>query len=400
MLTSNQVRPFLSHDDELVRERALVYFAEAANSSLLQADDLWTVVDRFGPRNSLYRALANTSPTSTSTERLIEAFVKYRDNPDRQVIEQVILSLPLEFLETVVAHPVAGLMLSKTLSRGIERRRQFAATSVDALWNELIAFAEHLDSESTRESPYRDGSIVVDELAKHPGEVEVRALELISSPKTADSWLEVYLIDLVGTLRVQDAIPFLFNAVGQDGDLVNEHAADALGKIGTAELAAEIADRYAEATDDFQRYTPSALASMRSPAGETALVRVLDITSNDPDRNTFVADDLCDMCTTVAFPTLLDKIERGQFEPGITPLDEHVLALALMQGIEVPWADECRRKRQAMQQRVATRLAALTGIAPGHESTNYVQPASKVTERRVWVPTSKKRKALRRKKRH
>ena len=57
MLTPDQVRPFLLHDDELVRERALVYFAEAADVSWLHADDLWAIVDRFGSRHAIYRAL-------------------------------------------------------------------------------------------------------------------------------------------------------------------------------------------------------------------------------------------------------------------------------------------------------------------------------------------------------
>ena len=124
----------------------------------------------------------------------------------------------------------------------------------------------------------------------------------------------------MGELRLEVAVPFLLEIVSRDGDLVNEHAAAAIGQIGTATLAAEIADRYAEATDDFQRYTPSGLASMRSLDAEAALMRILDLTSHDPDRTTFVADDLCDMCTTVAFPMLLDRIEHGQFEPGITEL--------------------------------------------------------------------------------
>ena len=171
-------------------------------------------------------------------------------------------------------------------------------------------------------------------------------MQLIASAKTAESWLEVYLIDLVGALRIQDATPYLLDVVGQDGDLVNERAADALGKLGSAALAAEIADRYADATGAFQTYTPGGLSSMRSPEAEAALVRILEVTRNDLDRNTFVADDLCDMCTTVALPTLIDQVERGQYEPGVTYLDEHVLALAVMQGVEVPWAEECHRIRQ------------------------------------------------------
>ncbi len=399
MLTPDQVRPFLLHDDELVRERALVYFAEAADTSLMQADELWTIVDRFGSRHAIYRALPHANHTPTSTQRLIEAFIKYRDSLDRGVFEEAILALPLELLETVTAHPVAGLLFSKSLSRGIERRRQLATTSVDALWDELIAFAARLDSESKGLLNHQDGSIIVDELARRPGAIGLRAMQLIASGKTAKSWLEVYLIDLVGTLKIQDATPYLLDVVGQDGDLVNERAANALGKVGSAALAAEIADRYADASDAFQTYAPGGLSSMRSPEAETALARILEITRTDSDRNTFVADDLCDICTTVTLPTLIEMIERGQYEPGVTYLDEHVLALAVMRGIEVPWAEECHRKRQEREERISSRLARLTGTTTGRESSNYGQRTPKVTENRAWVPTSKKRKKSRDKKR-
>jgi len=162
------------------------------------------------------------------------------------------------------------------------------------------------------------GRTHVAELARRPGAIGLRARQLIASPKTAESWLEVYLIDLVGTLKIQDSTPYLLDVVGQDGDLVNERAADALGKLGSAALAAEIANCYADATDAFQTYTPGGLSSMRSPEAEAALVRIFEITSEDLDRNTFVADDLCDMCTTAALPILIDQIQCGQYQPGIT----------------------------------------------------------------------------------
>ena len=155
MLTPDQVRPFLWHDDELLRERALVYFAEAADSSLLQADDLWMVVDRFGPRNSIFRALSNASHTTTSTARLIESLVKGRGSPEQDVLERSLLSLPLEHLETVTTHPVAGLLLSKSVRRGSEGRRLLATKTVDALWDELIAFADEIRNRESRSRELR-----------------------------------------------------------------------------------------------------------------------------------------------------------------------------------------------------------------------------------------------------
>jgi len=217
-------------------------------------------------------------------------------------------------------------------------------------------------------------------------------MDLIAAPKTAGSWLEVYFIDLAGRLQLEAAIPFLLDVIGEDGDLVNEHAARALGMIGTSALAAEIADRYTDSSETFQIYTPSGLASMRTNEAESALVRILGICRDNSERATAVADELCEIATTVALPTLLDMVEKGDFEPFMTPLDEHVLALSIMQGLEVPWEAACRQKLLEQRRRFASRQSALAERAWELSAADLARRTPKSDKRRVWVSSSKKRK--------
>ena len=277
----------------------------------------------------------------------------------------------------------------------MESRLVLSAESFEDLWTELLAHAERCYSQSERGDAYEPGLRIVEALARFGDESADRAMELFAKEATRDSWLEVFLIELVGKLRHEPAAAHLFDVVGRGGDFMKERAAHALGRIATDAVAREIVERYPAATEEFQIYVPNGLASMRTPGAESALVGILRLVEDDAERATFVADDLCDLATTHAFSKLVAWVEAGRFMPGITPLDEHVLALAIMLGKKLSWEEACRQRRREQQERVARRLQALTGLSggvadPGSGNRHVARP---------WVPTSRKNRKRRGKKR-
>jgi hypothetical protein len=162
----------------------------------------------------------------------------------------------------------------------------------------------------------------------------------------------------------------------------------AFGRISSDDLATQIAESYPNATEPFRVYVPGALSAMRSPAAEAALARILPLLDDELDRATFVADDLCDLATTVAYPGLVERVEDGRFAPFVTSLDQHVLALAIMKGCELEWGDECRQRRREEQRRAALRMAEVLRPSrwpAGPAAQNRSAPTQ-------WQPTSRKRK--------
>jgi hypothetical protein len=388
MLFPDQVRPFLLHEDELVRERALVHFAEAADRSLLNADELWAMVDRYGPVARPFHALGTATHTVASTDRLMRELGDGGAHPYLRTLQEAAAGLPLDQLETLLGRCGNAAEILGVSRDAAHRRLALSQKTPDALWTELAVQAEYCESQPDWGDAYYDGSKIVEALARFPDESTARLMELFAKEETRDRWLEVFLVDLAGELRHEPAAPHLLDIVSRDGDFVNERAAGALGRISSDDLVAQITERYPNATEPFRVYVPGALSAMRSSAAEAALARILPLLDDDLDRATFVADDLCDLATTVAYPGLVERVEDGRFAPWITSLDQHVLALAVMQGYELEWADECRQRRREEQRRAALRIAEV--LRPSRWPAGpAVRNQSASTQ---WQPTSRKRK--------
>jgi hypothetical protein len=239
MLSPDQVRPFLLHDEDLVRERALVYFAEAGDRSLLNADDLWAVIDRFGPVAAPLQALRKAIHTATSTERLVREIVNGPDKHYLRTLQEVAAGLPVDQVEMLWPSGSGSQILGASRSAA-EQRLALSREPADKLWAKLVAQAERCESQREWGNAYCEGSRIVEALARFQDDSAARAMDLFAKEETRDRWLEVFLVDLAGELRHEPAAPHLFDVVSRDGDFVNDRAALALGRIATDAVAAQI----------------------------------------------------------------------------------------------------------------------------------------------------------------
>ncbi len=152
MLSADQVRPFLLHDDELVRERALVYFSEAADRSLLSADDLWAIVDRYGPVARPFHALGRATHTAASTDRLMRELENGRAHPHLRTLQEAAAGLPLDQLEMLLGRFGKDSAILGISERIAELRFALSQESEEVLWAKLVLLHETFPSDKFRAS--------------------------------------------------------------------------------------------------------------------------------------------------------------------------------------------------------------------------------------------------------
>ena len=84
MLTPDQIIPFVTHEDPLVREHVVQYFDKPSTYGPLTAEHYWQAIDRFGMEESrrFLTHLEDVPQTNASVARLLAML---RDKPSERV---------------------------------------------------------------------------------------------------------------------------------------------------------------------------------------------------------------------------------------------------------------------------------------------------------------------------
>jgi len=149
-------------------------------------------------------------------------------------------------------------MMDKYLAR-IWRRMEFSTMSTDRLWGELLAYAEEHRNHYTTQFDYHYGLDLVEALA-HKGDFNGEdVIEYLEDDETFHGYDEIYLINLVGQLKTQAAVPVLVDKLRVDGDLTCEEAVAALVKIGTDDAVRSVREVFLREEWSFRNYATGVL---------------------------------------------------------------------------------------------------------------------------------------------
>ena len=360
MLLPAEVQRFLLHDDEGVREQALRYFTDADDPSPVTADDLWTCLDRFpSTRGSCLRAMSTVPATERSNERLLGELRTFpgAGDPAHRVLGRLARQLPPDAARRALADEAIAGHLPGAVAESMARRIALSEQTFRQLIRELRTQAAAIDDDEGPDSPgFHACEDIAGALARHPQEATAWALDslrdLRGSPDET-GWLGLFALGVFRHLPLPVGCELLLDRIGDDeGDLDCEYAADALVRLGGAEVVRDIESRFLGADSAFQIYTADVLSRIKRPESEEALSRLLGAGA-DVDIDTGLADALCKLCTTSQ--DVLERICRmvvdDDYDPMITHLDEVLIATGKIIGWtprdQAAWrAAEARRKRE------------------------------------------------------
>lgn len=381
MLSADQIKPHLLHEDRSVREAVVDYFRD----SWLQDVDLVPLIlqscRRYGNSENLY-GLASCSRfplTETTFDQVLAHLAEAADNDTVYHLNRVIHEAPIELLITrekaIHEHP----RFNRQLASRLKRRRDLASWSAGNLWEELQDLAHRSDDQrhvGGIDHSYADA--LIDALAKH-NVPDVETICRLLRSTDLDAWLEIFLIDLAGQRRLREAILVLVEKFHVDTDYMLERSMDALARIGDPEAARLIGGCFADAEEHFKNYTSSVLPSIKHPESEDVILRLLTV-EKDATIRTNLCYGLCQLFAERGVDVVRHEIAYG-YDRGMVILEEHLLPMAQVLGIELPEAETWKREREERRQRQAERMAELEELGRRYQAakTRGRDPLAKVS---------------------
>ncbi len=363
VLTPDRIKPFLVHEDRYIRRAATDYFADSWSRDPDLIPLILDACERYGDQQNprLLSSLDRLLLTGNALDRVLDHLARAEDDDAIYQLNRVIAHAPGDLLAArhseILAHP----KLLREIVPRIKLRRDLAGWTGQELWDELQAYARR--SEDKKDTGGIDHGYVgalVDALARHDVPDDETICRLLRSLEPEEGWLEIFLIDLAGTRRIPEAVPALIGKFHIDTDYLLERSKVALARIGDPEAVRLIRAAYPAAPGHFKHYTSGIFGEIKHEESEQAILALLEVES-DPTFRTILCVGLSDLFSERGIEVVRGEIASG-YDTWYSSLEEHLLPVAEVLGVELPEADSWRRQRAEEDERRAARLAELAEL--------------------------------------
>ena len=233
-------------------------------------------------------------------------------------------------------------------------RLQLASWDADQCWKELERIcAEGVGKHFPSDVDFDHASRVVEALARQGEKYVDRILDLLGK-KVEDfetdpmTWLEIFLVELAGEMRLERAIPLVVKKLHECGDVLSEACVEALGKIGTDAAADAVAEGWLEADVGL-----SALRHQR-PGEDSLATRPCGSAWNCCPRTTTcdirtgLADALLSQFADEGIEPVREMVQRGAYDAMHSDLMRRLVAVSTVVGVTFPeypiWKREAEEK--------------------------------------------------------
>jgi hypothetical protein len=369
MLTTEQVKPFLLHEDSMVRNAAVRYFDGSFSCDLDLVPLILQSCERFGYEANLHGLAVghHFSLTEETFDQVLRHLAQARDDDTVYHLNRMILHAPLELLrsreQAILNHPRFDARITDYL----RRRQELAVKSVDFLWEELQDFARRSEDKrhvGSIDHSYTDA--LISALAEHDTPDAETVCRSLAAPGVEERWLGIFLIDLAGKRRLREAIPMLVEKFHIDTDYLLERCMEALARIGDPEAVRVIRAAFPDAERTFKSYTSSVLGKIKHAESEDAILFLLE-TESEPSIRTNLCHGLCLLFSARGVDVVRREIATG-YDRWQVNLEDKLLPVAQVLGIELPEA-KVWRQQQAERQRIgAERRAKLEEMGQRYQA--------------------------------
>lgn len=358
MLLPNEVKPFLLHEDEDVRDLAADYFHDSWSRDPDIAHLLLDAAERYGVARSVHAigACQQVAIDEAALDRIVRLLSQFPATDASFLLAELIDVAPVEFVsrrESAIA-AIKGHFVD-VLPR-LRRRQELAHQTPRKLWQDLLDFAAAAESNqyaNELDHAYLDD--LIEALGRYSEPSPAALCEQLGMPDEVGSWLEIFLIKLVGVRRIREAIPLLTERFKIDTDFMLERCNDALAQIGDPEAVRLVRAEFLAQNWNYRLYSNGVFSHIKHPDSEAAALALLE-EETDVGIRTNLCLNLCELISAPAIDVVRKEIEQG-YDRMIVSLEEMLLCVATMTGVVLPEADEWRAERAEAKRRQAEQSA-------------------------------------------
>jgi hypothetical protein len=367
-LPEAKIKEALAHPDKLVRQEALLYFADCHSRDAAVMPLAIQAVETYGRSQAFLHLhmVAQLAQTEATVEWAIKELHREVDKAHDLDSYFPALSRLLCSADPQLLLPRADEVLQapgffKELAPEFRERLQLATWGADQCWNELERVcAGGVGKHYSSDVDFGHARRVVEALARQGAGHVDRTLDLLAKevedfetdPMT---WLEIFLVMLAGEMRLKPAIPLVVKKLHECGELLSEQCVEALGKIGTDAAAEAVAEGWLEAEWDYRLYATSALGKIHS---DTTVRRCLELLPQDKDLDirTKLADALLGQFADEGVEPVRKMVQRRAYDPASSDLMRKLVAVSTALGVTFPeypvWKREVEEKLARQERRM------------------------------------------------
>jgi HEAT repeat protein len=396
-LPEAKIREAVVHPEKLVRQEALLYFADCYSRDAEVMPLVIRAVETYGRSQAFLRVhmIAQLAQTEATVEWAVGELHREEDRANDLDSYFPTLSRLLCNADPRLLAPRAEQILRapgffQELAPEFRERLRLAAWDADRCWQELERIAAGgVGKHYASDVDFGHADRVVEALARQGNKYVDRILELLGQ-KVEDfetdpmTWLEIFLVMLAGEMRLVRAVPLVVTKLHECGEILSEECAEALGKIGTDAAAEAVTEGWLDADWDYRLYAVSALEKIHSDA---TVRRCLELLPRDKDLDirTALADALLRQFAEEGIEPVREMVQRRAYDPMHSDLMRELVAVSTALGVTFPehpvWKREAedrlatqeRRSKEVLGLLRAPAEPALTPPAPAKERDTYLE---------------------------
>ena len=403
MLTADEIKPYLLHEDRPVREAASAYFADSFAQDETLVPTILRACDLYGEMENIHSLslCRRFAPTEEAFEDIL-ARLERATHPDVELaLNRIVANAPTTFLIKYENAIEANANLFDNIRRHVQCRREHAGLSGLRLWAELREFARgSADQKYVGDIDHSLAEAIIAALAAHDVPDAETICNLLRSPGEAGDWLDIFLIQLAGERAIDDAIPLLVGKFRIHTDYMLEQCSKALAKMGHPEAIRLIREAFPDESWHFKNYTSALLGRIKAEESEEAIIDLLE-SERDRSIRTSLCYGLCQLLSPRGVEVVRREIQVG-FDADLVDLRFRLLPVLQMLGMELPEAEEWRKKREERERFQAERRRELNELGRRYAALKEkgADPlagagASRQTEPKKPAPLRQARKKIR-----
>jgi hypothetical protein len=369
MMTPREVKPFLVHEDRPVRDAAVGYFKGSWSEDPDLVPLALQAYRQYGPEDARYSVAccSRFTLTAQSVDDLVDCLAATKDLGTVHHLNRTLANAPVEVLIAREAAILDTANLSQRTVDTIKQRLELSQWSPDRLWAELYDYARRSEGKlyaNDIDHHYVDNLITA--LAPFDVPDSVALCEMLAADKPEFRWLEIFLIALAGERRVPATIPLLVDRYRIDTDFMLECVTDSLARMGDPEAVRLIRAAFPNESWGYRNFSSALLGDIKHQESEDALLALLE-SEPDPSIRTMLCIGLCELFSKSGVEKVLGEIARG-YDRSIDILEETLLPVAHVLGVDLPEADRWRADRDERERRQAERQAELDELGRRYQA--------------------------------
>jgi hypothetical protein len=387
MRNEAKIKEAFLHPDQMVRQEALHYFADCHSRDTEVMPLVIQALEKYGPTRAfphLY-LLAHLAQTEATVAWATQELHGQENSAEKREsyfpsLSQLLCSAETRLLVPRIESVLRAPEFSHRLRPELQDSLRLAEWDADQCWRELERVcAAGVGKTLGDDFDFAHARRVVVALAgKRETDVErlldLLGKEIVDFETDPMTWLEIFLVQLAGEMRLEGAIPLIVKKLHACGEILSEQCVEALGKIGTDAAAEAVSEGWLDAVWDYRLYATSALAAIHS---DTTLQKCVELLRHerDPSIKTHLADALLSQFAEEAIDPVREMVRQNAYEAMDSHLPGKLIAVSTVLGVTFPelttWkqaAEKKRFERQQMMQRIQPVQSAPTKQPPATSS--------------------------------